>query len=55
MQSAAACYLASHQQTRQLSNTLDFISAQLIITFPQECLGLDDMALRKDSHTAATV
>lgn len=47
MSSAAACYLVSHQQTRQFSNKLNFISAQLIITFPQECFGLDDMALRK--------
>lgn len=39
MPSAAACYLVSHQQTRQLTNTLNFISAQLIITFPQECFG----------------
>lgn len=55
MPSAAACYLVSHQQTHQFSNKLNFISVQLIITFPQECLGLDDMALRKNSHTAATV
>lgn len=55
MSSAAACHLVSHQQTRQFSNKLNFISAQLIITFPQECFGLDDMALRKNSHMAATV
>ncbi len=36
--SAAACCSARHQQTQQLSNKLNFISAQLIITFSSRML-----------------
>lgn len=36
--SAAACYLVSNQQTRQFSNKLNFISAQLIINFSPRML-----------------
>lgn len=38
MSSTAACYLMSHQQTRQFSNKLNFISAQLIINFSPRML-----------------
>lgn len=50
MPSAAARYLESHQQTCQFSSKLNFISAQLIITFLPECLEPDNMALREASH-----